>query len=72
MLRHQAFLYFPILLVARVSWLIQSAMHVIGMRTHPWGQQYPIDAMHNAGIELFTLALYYVWYIGLMYVTAPL
>jgi hypothetical protein len=60
-LRHQAVLYFPILFVARVSWLLQSLLHVLGARVHPWGSQYRIDKVQRPIVELVTLALYYAW-----------
>ncbi len=66
-LRHQAVLYFPILFVARVSWLLQSLLFVLGLRTHTWGPQYPIDTVRRPAIELFSLALYYVWNYAILY-----
>ncbi len=68
LLRHQSMLYFPVLFFARISWLIQSALYVMGVRSHPWGDTYTPDTLQYPVMERVSLALYYVWYIGLMYV----
>ena len=66
--KYQALLYFPILFFARISWLIQSALHVLNGQSHPWGDNYTEGPVRNRTVELVTLGLYYVWYIGLLYV----
>ncbi|KDO15957.1 hypothetical protein SPRG_18514, partial [Saprolegnia parasitica CBS 223.65] len=62
-MRYQAYLYFPILLFARISWVIQSAMYAF-YNIGPGGTfdkvQYPL--LERAG-----LLLYYGWNLGLVY-----
>lgn len=66
MVKHQTIMYFPVLFFARVSWLLQSALHVMGKAGHPWGESYTPDAVPNPKVEAVTLSLYYLWYIALM------
>lgn len=65
-IRHQAFLYFPILLVARMSWLLQSFTFVFRFRS-PWNQEFKEEQTLQLGVwEHVGLIGYYAWYFGLM------
>jgi hypothetical protein len=66
MIRYQGVLYFPVLFFARLSWLLQSFLYVVGARTHSWGQHYGKEPLKNPTVEALTLALYYTWYLGIM------
>lgn len=62
MIKNQAVTYFPILTVARISWVLQSFFHVFdALPIKIWGDkkrhyvQYPKS-------EMFFLVLHYVWY----------
>lgn len=65
--KHQAFLYFPILFVARLSWLMQSFQFVFRLG-NTWGETRNAQPLRLGWLEHGGLALYYGWYIGLMYV----
>jgi hypothetical protein len=67
-LKFQAFLYFPILFFARISWLIQSVQHNLSGQAHPWGDSYQEGPVKNPIVERVTLAMYYMWYLPLSYV----
>jgi hypothetical protein len=63
MIRHQKYFYFPILLVARLSWLNESFKYAYGvgaasenakLERETNGLQYPI-------LEKVTLAIHYIW-----------
>jgi len=65
-IRHQSFLYFPILLVARLSWLLQSFTFVFRFRS-PWNQEFKKEQPLQLGIwEHIGLLAYYAWWFGLM------
>lgn len=69
-IRHQSFLYFPILLVARLSWLLQSFTFVFRFRS-PWNQEFKKEQPLQLGIwEHIGLLAYYAWWFGLMCVPA--
>ena len=68
-LRYQAFLYFPILFFARVSWLLQSAFYAFCKLSSPWGPQYDDlepQTLPNAHLERGGLILYYMWNLALL------
>lgn len=65
-MRHQSVLYFPILLVARMSWLMQSFTFVFRMEG-PWSApDATLKPLHLGYAEHVGLVLHYVWYFGLM------
>jgi len=65
-IKHQAFLYFPILLIARISWLMQSFTFVFRFQS-PWNQEFKHDEPLRLGIwEHIGLLAYYGWNLALM------
>jgi acyl-lipid Delta6-acetylenase / acyl-lipid (9-3)-desaturase len=62
---NQAVLYFPILLIARMSWVIQSAVFVFQVGISVWGQKRNAPLRLGA-LEGLGLVLHYAWYFGLM------
>jgi fatty acid desaturase len=65
--RNQSLLYFPILALARISWLQQSFMYVWG-EGGAWGEVKSFPLRHPVP-EYTGLALYYAWYGCLMAAT---
>lgn len=69
--KHQALLYFPILLVARISWLMQSFLFVFDSvpGASLWatkGATAERQAIKNVGLEKVGLLIHYLWYGALM------
>lgn len=60
MLRNQSILYWPVLCMARISWVLQSLQH----QFLPRNPKVTSDTMYAA--ELAGLALHYVWYMVLV------
>jgi len=65
-LKHQAFLYFPILLVARMSWLLQSFTFVFRTGDVWAAPDTSLKPLHLGFREHAGLLLHYLWYFGLM------
>lgn len=69
--KHQSFLYFPILLVARFSWLVQSFTYAFRINS-AWNQEFkkqedlPLGRWEHVG-----LVGYYIWYLGIMLYLSP-
>lgn len=65
-MRHQATLYFPILLIARVSWMMQSFTFVFRLKS-PWSApDATLKPLHLGFVEHAGLLVHYAWYFGLM------
>ena len=69
MIRHQALLYFPLLGLARVSWLFQGLQYAFpGMPTFGWAVK--SDALAGKKVispagEKAALVIHYAWYLGM-------
>lgn len=62
MIRVQHYLFFPVLMLARLSWAQQSAFHAFRkIATHP----------AKGWVESGLLILHYAWYIGMAFVALP-
>ncbi|TMW54963.1 hypothetical protein Poli38472_014734 [Pythium oligandrum] len=61
-IRHQAWLYFPLLLFARISWLLQSYLYVF--RGFAF---YVYDPVEYKTLEMIGLLMHYAWNIALPY-----
>jgi len=65
---HQATLYFPLLLLARIAWLNSSYQFVFGVSMMKWEAPHWTEArekIRNKGMEKFTLILFLVWMVWL-------
>jgi acyl-lipid Delta6-acetylenase / acyl-lipid (9-3)-desaturase len=63
MMRHQAVLYFPILLLARLSWLRESikAAFGLGASTANAALEYKVRGLQYPFMERFLLVVHYAW-----------
>lgn len=63
MIKHQAIMYFPILTVARISWVLQSFFHVFDSLpiSNIWADK-KSHFVQFPKSEMFFLTLHYVWY----------
>lgn len=59
----QAFVYFPILLVARMSWVAQSFMFAFRIQSN-WNQE--LGELRLKYLEYTGLILYYAWNVAFM------
>jgi acyl-lipid Delta6-acetylenase / acyl-lipid (9-3)-desaturase len=67
--RHQALMYFPILLIARISWLLQSLSFVFDLGAGVWESKGSEDAKRSIPLhrtEQAGLLLHYSWFACLM------
>lgn len=62
MIEHQAYFYFPLLLFARISWLLQSYLYVF--KEFAFG---PYDPCSHRTLEKIGLILHYSWNLLLIY-----
>ncbi|CAM9672027.1 unnamed protein product [Chrysoparadoxa australica] len=66
-IENQAILYFPILLIARVSWLLQSYSYAFKTATGVWETKgTDRNTVHNAAWEKAGLIMHYLWVGGLL------
>lgn len=75
--RYQAFFYFPILLIARISWLMQSFLFVFDTipGANIWatkGATTEVATIKHKPIEMAGLILYWTWYGSLMFFNMPI
>lgn len=67
--KYQAFLYFPILFLARISWLIQSFQYVFFPLASNWGKTFDKlepKTLPNHMIEYISILGYYGWNLWLL------